>query len=121
MKESKLGDYEAFKKQLEENIKEAKPEEIERTLFELERYLESGTPCIVQVWTEHLSYWREAWMHDMVVVGIEGDTVLVNDPAFPDAPKAIAKSEFERVGGSGQAAHTNRKDRSICLTLEHQS
>jgi ABC-type bacteriocin/lantibiotic exporter with double-glycine peptidase domain len=67
------------------------------SLFELERYLEDGTPCIVQVWTEHLSYWRAAWMHDLVVVGIEGDTVLVNDPAFPDAPKAIAKSEFEHA------------------------
>jgi ABC-type bacteriocin/lantibiotic exporter with double-glycine peptidase domain len=67
------------------------------SLFELERNIEKGIPCIVQVWTEHLSYWQSAWMHDLVVVGIEGDAMLVNDPAFPDAPKAVAKSEFERA------------------------
>lgn len=67
------------------------------SLFELERNIEKGIPCIVQVWTEHLSYWQSAWMHNVVVVGIEGDSVLVNDPAFPDAPQAIARSEFERA------------------------
>ncbi len=67
------------------------------SFFEMARLVGEGMPCIVQVWTEHLSYWREIWMHDLVVVGVEGDTVFVNDPAFPGAPKTVAKSEFERA------------------------
>jgi len=67
------------------------------SLFELEQLVEAQVPCIVQVWTEYISYWRETWMHDLVVVGSEDDKLLVNDPAFSDAPKTVAKDEFERA------------------------
>jgi ABC-type bacteriocin/lantibiotic exporter with double-glycine peptidase domain len=70
---------------------------ISASFFDLERNMENGVPCIVQVWTEHLSYWHDLWMHDLVVVGIEGETVWVNDPAFPKAPRTVAKHEFERA------------------------
>lgn len=30
----------------------------------------------------------------MVVVGFDEDVVLVNDPAFPDAPKEVPQEEF---------------------------
>jgi ABC-type bacteriocin/lantibiotic exporter with double-glycine peptidase domain len=64
------------------------------TFYELEQIIRAGTPCIVQLWTEHLSYWDTSWMHDVVVVGFDDDLVLVNDPAFPNAPQAIPHDEF---------------------------
>jgi ABC-type bacteriocin/lantibiotic exporter with double-glycine peptidase domain len=64
------------------------------TYYELEQTIRSGTPCIVQLWTEYLLYWDESWMHDVVVVGFDEGSVLVNDPAFPDAPKEIQRDEF---------------------------
>lgn len=64
------------------------------TFYELEQSIRTGTPCIVQVWTEHLSYWDVSWMHDVVVVGFDDDIVLVNDPAFPGAPRAVPYDEF---------------------------
>jgi len=33
-------------------------------------------------------------MHDVVVVGFDENVVLVNDPAFPDAPKEVPQEEF---------------------------
>ncbi len=64
------------------------------TYYELERAIRSGTPGIVQLWTEYISYWDEAWMHDVVVVGLDEENVLVNDPAFSEAPKKIRHAEF---------------------------
>lgn len=64
------------------------------TFYELEQIIRAGTPCVVQVWTEHLSYWDTSWMHDVVVVGFDNDLMLVNDPAFPDAPQAVLRDEF---------------------------
>jgi len=67
------------------------------TFYELEQLIRAGQPCIVQVWTGHLGYWDEAWMHDLVVVGFDDDQVLLHDPAFADAPKAVARDEFMRA------------------------
>jgi predicted double-glycine peptidase len=64
------------------------------TFYELEQNVRAGDPCIVQVWTEHLSHWDTIWMHNVVVIGFDDDLVLVNDPAFPDAPQAIPRDEF---------------------------
>jgi ABC-type bacteriocin/lantibiotic exporter with double-glycine peptidase domain len=58
-------------------------------------YLEIGLPVIVAVNTGPLqSYWRDAIGHAIVVVGIEEQTVYVNDPALPSAPQAIHINEF---------------------------
>jgi ABC-type bacteriocin/lantibiotic exporter with double-glycine peptidase domain len=64
------------------------------TFYELMQAVREGRPCIVQVFTEHLHYWDIGWMHDVVVVGFDEDVVLVNDPAFPDAPKEVPQGEF---------------------------
>jgi len=64
------------------------------TFYELMRAVREGQPCIAQVFTGHLHYWDVGWMHDVVVVGFDEDAVLVNDPAFPDAPKEVPREEF---------------------------
>ncbi|MBI4670219.1 MAG: hypothetical protein HY741_00945 [Chloroflexi bacterium] len=51
-------------------------------------------PPIAFVNTGQLSYWNEATGHAVVIVGIENNQVLVNDPAFPEAPQEISIDEF---------------------------
>lgn len=57
--------------------------------------LEHGLPPITLVDTSQLPYWTEATAHAVVVVGLEGNQIYLNDPNFPDAPKVIPTNEFE--------------------------
>ena len=57
--------------------------------------LERGLPPITLVDTAQLSYWHEPTAHAVVVVGVEGDLIHLNYPAFHDAPKIIPIREFE--------------------------
>ena len=59
----------------------------------LQSCVDRGLPPITLVDTAQLSYWHETTAH--VVVGIEGDSIHLNDPAFQDAPKIISIREFE--------------------------
>jgi ABC-type bacteriocin/lantibiotic exporter with double-glycine peptidase domain len=65
------------------------------TLPILATHLEAGLPVIAFVDTGELAYWTVTSNHAIVVVGITGDTILVNDPAFAVAPQRIACDEFE--------------------------
>lgn len=56
--------------------------------------IERDLPAIAFVDTAELSYWNAASYHAVVVIGIEGDQIFVNDPAFADVPKKIAVDEF---------------------------
>lgn len=58
-------------------------------------YLQEGKPVIAFVDTGELAYWSTVTNHAVVVVGIEGDEVLVNDPSFSKAPQRIPREEFE--------------------------
>src|SRR3972149_1952021 len=51
-------------------------------LATLRAHLERGLPPIAFVATRQLSYWKEATGHAVVVVGIEGTQIYLNDPAF---------------------------------------
>ena len=69
---------------------------IERGEIEtLRLHLERGLPPIAFVATGQLSYWDEATGHAVVVAGLEGETIYLNDPAFANAPKAVPVDEFE--------------------------
>lgn len=57
--------------------------------------LRTGTPVIAFVDTAELPYWSSATNHAVVVVGVEGDDLLVNDPAFVDVPIRVPLDEFE--------------------------
>lgn len=67
----------------------------EGSLAELKAHLKMGTPWIVLVRTEDLSYWSYSTDHALVVVGFEERTIYVNDPAFEKVPLAIPETEFE--------------------------
>lgn len=59
-------------------------------------HLARGLPPIVYVDTGQLrTYWNEANNHAVVVTGIEGNQVYLNDPFFATAPQVITLAEFE--------------------------
>jgi len=64
------------------------------SLDELARHIASRQPCIVPVFTGELSYWTQATDHAVVVVGLDEQTVYVNDPYFDQAPQGIPLAEF---------------------------
>jgi ABC-type bacteriocin/lantibiotic exporter with double-glycine peptidase domain len=64
------------------------------TLAELRSYLANGYPCIAMVKTEELPYWNEAIDHAVVVVGLDGNMVYLNDPAFVKAPISVSQGDF---------------------------
>ncbi len=58
-------------------------------------HLERGLPVLAFLDTAQLSFWNQATAHAVVVVGIEDDSIYVNDPAWAQAPKEISVAEFE--------------------------
>ena len=60
----------------------------------LRRHLDTGLPPLVPVETRWLGYWKVDTYHVVVVVGIEDETVYVNDPYFDTAPIAVSINEF---------------------------
>ncbi len=60
----------------------------------LEKHLNTGLPVLVNVNTKELTYWDREASHVVAVIGLENDVVIVNDPAFDDAPKRIPHGEF---------------------------
>jgi ABC-type bacteriocin/lantibiotic exporter with double-glycine peptidase domain len=57
--------------------------------------LRRGDPVIVFVDTGELSYWTEGTNHAVVVIGAEGDFVLINDPAVDEGARSVPIAEFE--------------------------
>lgn len=65
------------------------------TLAELHTHLVNNRPSIVFVKTVELPYWETATDHAIVVVGMDEESVYLNDPEFPDAPIAVTKGDFD--------------------------
>ena len=65
------------------------------TLETLYRLLSHGWPVIVPLYTGELPYWNEATNHAVVVVGMNDQTVYVNDPAFVSGPIQVNREDFE--------------------------
>lgn len=63
-----------------------------RTLHDL---LLANTPPIVFVKTRDLPYWDENVDHAVVVVGMDGRRILLNDPAFAEAPIEAPLGDFD--------------------------
>jgi len=57
--------------------------------------LRHGEPVIAFVDTGELSYWTEVTNHAVVVIGAEGDYVLINDPAVDEGAMPVQIAEFE--------------------------
>ena len=62
-------------------------EYIPLTLDLLHFHLRNNTPVIILVRTIFLDYWEKDTAHAVVVVGYDGETLLINDPAFVEAPQ----------------------------------
>ncbi|MFO7631725.1 MAG: C39 family peptidase [Caldilinea sp.] len=56
--------------------------------------LVSGAPPIALILTANLSYWDIETAHAVVIVGIDGELVIVNDPAHSASSQRIARNEF---------------------------
>lgn len=67
----------------------------EATLPIAAQYLQVGLPVIVFVDTGELGYWSSTTNHALVIIGIEGDDILANDPGAKDAPVHIPVGEFD--------------------------
>lgn len=57
--------------------------------------LHEGIPVIASVDTaELLTYWTKTTSHALVIMGIDEEHILVNDPAFDEAPQFVPIDEF---------------------------
>ena len=64
------------------------------TLAILRPRLQAGIPCLVFVRTGDLPYWNEDTAHVLVAIGIDDESIHVNDPAFDEAPQTIPLDYF---------------------------
>ncbi|HVS37386.1 MAG TPA: C39 family peptidase [Gemmataceae bacterium] len=72
---------------------------------ELRRALADNQPPIVFLQTGALEYWGLDIFHTAIVVGIDDETVALNDSYFPTAPRTTSLQTFERAWAStGQLA-----------------
>ncbi len=66
------------------------------TLPDLQHALANGWPPIVPVNTRELPYWGQIHVnHAVVVVGMDTQSVCLNDPAFTASPIRVAKGDFD--------------------------
>lgn len=65
------------------------------SLADLHRHLLHEQPCIAFVKTQELPYWREAVDHAVVVVGMDDQSVYLNDPALTEAPLQVSCGDFD--------------------------
>ena len=63
----------------------------------LQAYLEAGQPVIVHVWTELLPHWQGGLIHALTILEWSDSSVVVNDPAFAEAPIDIPTDIFLRA------------------------
>lgn len=60
----------------------------------LKQALEEGLPPIVMIFTAALTYWQQETAHSAVVIALDNNEVVLNDPAFPDAPQVVSYEAF---------------------------
>jgi len=67
---------------------------------ELYSSIDNEEPCIVFLWTGWLSYWKESYMHAVVVVGYDDEYYHVLDPYFDNHNYKINKQDFLNAWGT---------------------
>lgn len=61
---------------------------------ELTEHLKDENPCIALVRTSELPYWSYATDHAVVVIGLDDESLYVNDPHFDKAPQRVSIGDF---------------------------
>ncbi len=64
-------------------------------LSQLYTFLQNGWPVLAPVETKELRYWSEDTSHAVVVVGMDTQSVYINDPGFPNAPIVVPHGDFD--------------------------
>lgn len=59
------------------------------TDLELQQWIDQKIPVILLVDTAQLPYWSSRTAHAIVLIGLDGLTAYVNDPAFDTAPLSV--------------------------------
>jgi len=73
-------------------------EVVPSNLTEIRLYLtEMKKPVIAVVYTGYLPYLTAESLHAVVVVGVDEQKVVLNDPLLEDAPVVISVEEFQRA------------------------
>ena len=67
----------------------------EASLSIMADYLQAGHPIIAFVDTAELAYWTQPTNHAVVVIGLDAEDVILNDPAFASAPVRVSHAEFD--------------------------
>jgi ABC-type bacteriocin/lantibiotic exporter with double-glycine peptidase domain len=65
----------------------------ETSFTRLREFLDSGIPPIIFLQTGALEYWDENVNHAVVLTGLDGNRVVILDPAF-DAPQTVPINTF---------------------------
>ena len=63
-------------------------------LSQLQHAIQRKIPIIALVDTQFLEQWDSSVFHAILVVGIDNETVIINDPAFPTAPHHCSLNGF---------------------------
>lgn len=64
-------------------------------LTDLQAALAQGIAPIVLVYTSELPYWEQPTAHAVVLIGIDEDRAIINDPAMSQAPIRVSLGDFE--------------------------
>ena len=50
--------------------------------------------CVAACAKSELPYWHERGGHAVVVIGIDDDSIYLNDPSFPQSPQVVSHGDF---------------------------
>lgn len=64
-------------------------------LADLRAALDEGIPPIIMLVTSELPYWEMSTTHAVVLLAIDEDSVLLNDPDYEEAPVRVSLGDFE--------------------------
>lgn len=67
----------------------------ELSMAEIETRLQEDHPVIAFVNTADLPYWKVSTDHAVVVVGMDQESVYLNDPYFERVPQIVSRTAFE--------------------------
>ena len=74
-------------------------------LLEMQKVLADNQPTILFLKTGSLGYWSMDIFHTAVLVGIDDQTVALNDPYFATAPQTTSLQSLEKGMGPNRAVH----------------